>query len=210
MQERCVQTKIDLNMPYLLRGTLFKFRSVRNQPHHRRLKHPFLRTLGRSPQIPIGLKNVRIVVVEKFSNLRYRFFRRNTRTVAPFEDRRLTPRNRLDRRVSNSVPSARKRNLPKHTHRAREDVGLIEARKPQTQIKRIAHVYILTARWAVDCQARLGSVLTREKRPVSMNCGDQQPPHPDRPRRLAWPRTSPFHGGNTGSNPVGDANLINN
>ena len=31
-----------------------------------------------------------------------------------------------------------------------------------------------------------------------------------RPRRLAWPRTSPFHGGNTGSNPVGDANLINN
>ena len=28
-----------------------------------------------------------------------------------------------------------------------------------------------------------------------------------RPRRLAWPRTSPFHGGNTGSNPVGDANF---
>jgi hypothetical protein len=33
------------------------------------------------------------------------------------------------------------------------------------------------------------------------------PPHfQDRPRRLARPRTSPFHGGNTGSNPVGDAN----
>ena len=32
------------------------------------------------------------------------------------------------------------------------------------------------------------------------------PPHG--PRRLAWPRTSPFHGGNTGSNPVGDANKI--
>src|SRR5216684_5340300 len=29
--------------------------------------------------------------------------------------------------------------------------------------------------------------------------------HRNRPRRLAWPRTSPFHGGNTGSNPVGDA-----
>jgi hypothetical protein len=27
----------------------------------------------------------------------------------------------------------------------------------------------------------------------------------ERPRRLARPRTSPFHGGNTGSNPVGDA-----
>jgi hypothetical protein len=26
-----------------------------------------------------------------------------------------------------------------------------------------------------------------------------------RPRRLARPRTPPFHGGNTGSNPVGDA-----
>jgi hypothetical protein len=27
-----------------------------------------------------------------------------------------------------------------------------------------------------------------------------------RPRRLARPRTPPFHGDNTGSNPVGDAN----
>jgi hypothetical protein len=30
-----------------------------------------------------------------------------------------------------------------------------------------------------------------------------------RPRRLARPRTPPFHGDNTGSNPVGDANHIN-
>ncbi len=28
-----------------------------------------------------------------------------------------------------------------------------------------------------------------------------------RPRRLARPRTPPFHGDNTGSNPVGDAKL---
>ena len=28
-----------------------------------------------------------------------------------------------------------------------------------------------------------------------------------RPRRLARPRTSPFHGGNAGSNPAGDANI---
>ena len=32
---------------------------------------------------------------------------------------------------------------------------------------------------------------------------------PNRPRRLARPRTPPFHGDNTGSNPVGDANRIN-
>src|ERR1700722_8657054 len=31
-----------------------------------------------------------------------------------------------------------------------------------------------------------------------------------RPRRLARPRTPPFHGDNTGSNPVGDANKTNN
>ena len=34
-------------------------------------------------------------------------------------------------------------------------------------------------------------------------------PHPPRPRRLARPRTPPFHGDNTGSNPVGDANKTN-
>jgi hypothetical protein len=33
-------------------------------------------------------------------------------------------------------------------------------------------------------------------------------PRASGPRRLARPRTSPFHGGNTGSNPVGDANKI--
>ncbi len=32
------------------------------------------------------------------------------------------------------------------------------------------------------------------------------PCSPSRPRRLARPRTPPFHGDNTGSNPVGDAN----
>ena len=32
-------------------------------------------------------------------------------------------------------------------------------------------------------------------------------PSPKRPRRLARPRTPPFHGDNTGSNPVGDAKL---
>src|SRR6267154_3457341 len=48
-------------------------------------------------------------------------------------------------------------------------------------------------------------VLTRQKRPDSMKTGDKPSPLTKCPRRLAWPRTSPFHGGNTGSNPVGDA-----
>jgi hypothetical protein len=46
---------------------------------------------------------------------------------------------------------------------------------------------------------------------VAVDCYDQwclRCPAHSRPRRLAWPRTSPFHGGNTGSNPVGDANKI--
>ena len=30
-----------------------------------------------------------------------------------------------------------------------------------------------------------------------------------RPHRLAWPRTPPFQGGDTGSNPVGDATALN-
>ena len=29
-----------------------------------------------------------------------------------------------------------------------------------------------------------------------------------RPHRLAWPRTLPFQGSNTGSNPVGDTNDV--
>src|SRR6266852_3299714 len=46
--------------------------------------------------------------------------------------------------------------------------------------------------------------------PAPMRCYHQifssrLPPQHRGPRRLAWPRTSPFHGGNTGSNPVGDA-----
>jgi hypothetical protein len=52
-------------------------------------------------------------------------------------------------------------------------------------------------------------ILTALCRVVRINGAPKRPPY-NRPRRLAWPRTSPFHGGNTGSNPVGDANLINN
>jgi hypothetical protein len=61
------------------------------------------------------------------------------------------------------------------------------------------------------CRSQLrhsARVLTGLRRVVTINCAASTPPH-NRPRRLAWPRTSPFHGGNTGSNPVGDANLIN-
>ncbi len=56
----------------------------------------------------------------------------------------------------------------------------------------------LTASWRVD-SLKLGASGCR---PVPL------PPNV-RPRRLARPRTPPFHGDNTGSNPVGDANRIN-
>jgi hypothetical protein len=50
--------------------------------------------------------------------------------------------------------------------------------------------------------AKSGLLLSEvPKRRLPRTCG---------PRRLARPRTSPFHGGNTGSNPVGDANKIKN
>jgi|ERR1700722_3552480 hypothetical protein len=48
---------------------------------------------------------------------------------------------------------------------------------------------------------RVGSLFLRAPaaNPTSALCS------PSRPRRLARPRTPPFHGDNTGSNPVGDA-----
>src|SRR5580693_3300756 len=54
------------------------------------------------------------------------------------------------------------------------------------------------------CDLALRTFLTGPRALVTINCAASTPPH-IRPRRLAWPRTSPFHGGNTGSNPVGDA-----
>ena len=42
---------------------------------------------------------------------------------------------------------------------------------------------------------------------VSFESASSGSPEPLRPRRLAWPRTLPFHGINMGSNPVGDARL---
>jgi hypothetical protein len=42
---------------------------------------------------------------------------------------------------------------------------------------------------------------------ASRLAGVVRPPSPlKRPRRLARPRTPPFHGDNMGSNPIGDAN----
>ena len=59
---------------------------------------------------------------------------------------------------------------------------------------------------------KLAAILTAEKghcyyrfTRLQPACGFQVP---ERPRRLARPRTSPFHGGNAGSNPAGDAKKI--
>src|ERR1022692_345704 len=62
----------------------------------------------------------------------------------------------------------------------------------------------LAAKW---CRSRFD---TASKRLLVSTCSDAKFPPRKRPRRLARPRTSPFHGGNTGSNPVGDANKISN
>ena len=54
--------------------------------------------------------------------------------------------------------------------------------------------------------SRLGlAVLTLYRGTATIEDQPRAPALYYRPRRLAWPRTSPFHGGNTGSNPVGDA-----
>jgi len=58
--------------------------------------------------------------------------------------------------------------------------------------------------------SRLGlAVLTLYRGTATIEDQPRAPALCYRPRRLAWPRTSPFHGGNTGSNPVGDAKFIN-
>src|SRR5271155_1562268 len=71
------------------------------------------------------------------------------------------------------------------------------------------YLYSKCEKQAASTQPSRVSILTSQKRPVTMDSGGKSPSHHQSPRRLAWPRTSPFHGGNTGSNPVGDANLIN-
>src|SRR5580704_70037 len=55
------------------------------------------------------------------------------------------------------------------------------------------------------CRATAPDVLTGDAQLVTIECSVVLSCL-IRPRRLARPRTSPFHGGNTGSNPVGDAN----
>ena len=57
-------------------------------------------------------------------------------------------------------------------------------------------------------QPPLPQLLTPYTRTATITIAWLQVPASSRPRRLARPRTSPFHGGNTGSNPVGDANKI--
>src|SRR5882724_9522375 len=59
-----------------------------------------------------------------------------------------------------------------------------------------------------SCTAQSGALTVQKTACYYGWCQHRIPPQAKRPRRLAWPRTSPFHGGNTGSNPVGDANTF--
>ena len=58
-----------------------------------------------------------------------------------------------------------------------------------------------------ELEVTIGSFDSAESALLRSGIDARRPPISG-PRRLAWPRTSPFHGGNTGSNPVGDANKI--
>ena len=66
----------------------------------------------------------------------------------------------------------------------------------------------------VAVRGRACALLTRDFRVARVEPGRLRPARrlwaKQRPRRLARPRTPPFHGDNTGSNPVGDANKTNN
>src|SRR5438128_12674336 len=55
-----------------------------------------------------------------------------------------------------------------------------------------------------ELEVTIGSFDSAESALLRSGIDARRPPISG-PRRLAWPRTSPFHGGNTGSNPVGDA-----
>src|ERR1700730_76257 len=71
---------------------------------------------------------------------------------------------------------------------------------PGTIVAGTALVFMVEYR---NCLTAL--VLLTDSRSACYDHSLLQDPTLNRPRRLAWPRTSPFHGGNTGSNPVGDA-----
>src|SRR5580692_7888441 len=73
---------------------------------------------------------------------------------------------------------------------------------------RIVHCFEISAMFHSKLSCRIGNIgkfLTLTKATANIKSSPAFLPQ-SRPRRLAWPRTSPFHGGNTGSNPVGDAN----
>src|SRR5579862_9000040 len=132
-------------MSCLFRRPFLELQPLRRQSHQCWFQHPLLRALRRSPQIPIRLEHVGVVVVQKFRNFCDGLFRSNSRPIPPLQNRGLAPRNRLDRRVGHAAERRRKWNLPQHAHCARQNLSLIEAGKPQTQIKRITHIYILNA-----------------------------------------------------------------
>src|ERR1700730_18352265 len=67
-----------------------------------------------------------------------------------------------------------------------------------------AHILLFNVVTVLDMVSRAAPVFDRRKKRLLPSCVASIS-RLNRPRRLAWPRTSPFHGGNTGSNPVGDA-----
>ena len=62
---------------------------------------------------------------------------------------------------------------------------------------------------ATACEGRLTQPRAEPYSPGAVALGFSPPPRAQqgRPHRLAWPRTPPFHGGNRGSNPLGDTKL---
>src|SRR5882672_9766868 len=181
-----------------------------------------------NPQIPKSREHARLVRTQKLRSYHRCFLDRHGRLKPLLKDGWLGPRNGMHRQVSNSASLFRKCKLPHHRGGVSQHVGLFKAREPQAKIKLIRHDHSffradlgLDGRCSQRCIycSRSGTIFFAHDLDrggadfdspraawYHQNSSFHWAPATLRPRRLARPRTPPFHGDNTGSNPVGDAN----
>src|SRR5277367_3826924 len=90
LQERRVETEVNLDVALLLPRALVKIQRSRDELDSRRLVLPFA-IFSRYPEVPRSLEHVGVVFVQQLGGNQYGCFRTRAGAESPLQDRRFAP-----------------------------------------------------------------------------------------------------------------------
>src|SRR6266568_3235736 len=121
-------------MASLLECTFVEILTLSDEPYLTGLQRPLLVIVIQRPQVPIGVENVGIVVVQQVGGDLGGLLGPEARAEFSFQNGGLAPGDGMQRQIANAELLLRKRKLPQYGDCAGHDIVLAKTGEPETEV----------------------------------------------------------------------------